>query len=145
MEDKIIKLATAKLAKEKGFKEKTFFSYEINRNNNFVLCWGEFLGRPPVNEGGYKVHPKYKLNNHNSNKQYKVYSAPTQSLLQRWLREVHDIHIEIIIWDNNTWSAQIVGDSFENNDDEYEASGCKTYEEALEIGLQEALKLIKEK
>jgi hypothetical protein len=66
-----------------------------------------------------------------------------QSLLQKWLRVNHDIHIEIVYWEDNTWSAQLVGDIFQDESgDDYEAFGCDTYENALEIGLQEALKLI---
>lgn len=55
-------------------------------------------------------------------------------LLQKWLREVHKIHIHINCYGDNVWSFHIPnigGDS-----------PFHTYEEALEIGLQEALKLI---
>jgi hypothetical protein len=67
----------------------------------------------------------------------------TQSLLQKWIREKHDIHIEIRVWNDNTWSAQLVSDTyFKEDDDSYEAWGCSSYEEALEIGLVEALSII---
>ena len=62
------------------------------------------------------------------------YPAPTQSLLQKWLRDVHkkDVYCwpcESQIDDSNTtWtSGKAVG----------------TYEEVLEVGLIEALKAIK--
>ena len=75
-----------------------------------------------------------------------------QSLLQKWLREVHNIEISVraIKWENTELKTGLVLDSYE-----YEMyplkqhyyiyhkiPGFKTYEEALEIGLQEALKLI---
>lgn len=69
----------------------------------------------------------------------------TQSLLQRWLREVHNIDIKPYIshglLPNATWEYSI-----QTSKPEYIRSLNKhfnTYEEALELGLQEALKLIK--
>ena len=59
--------------------------------------------------------------------------APTQSLLQKWLRETHNIFISI----NVNYCYKIY-----NNDELYEESFYyNNYEEALEQGLQEALKL----
>lgn len=66
----------------------------------------------------------------------------TQSLLQRWLREKHNIHIGTVC--NNLqdllFSSEIIyiGDCLVTNTH-------KTYEKALEEGLYEALKLIKTK
>ena len=77
------------------------------------------------------------------------YSRPTQALAARWLREVHRIVVDVAyipphvgrdVWqyfvggmDDMVWP----GD-YEPSDRKYE-----TYEEAMEVGLQEALKLIK--
>lgn len=72
-------------------------------------------------------------------------STPTQSLLQKWLRDTHDIHIEITHWEDNKWSAILVHDKYPVEEDEYEAFGEETYEDALEIGLYEALKLLDDK
>ena len=68
------------------------------------------------------------------------YVAPTQSLLQKWLREKHDIHITITSISQESWQYHIqkpkdkLGDNYEED--------FENYEEALEVGLQEALKLI---
>lgn len=70
-------------------------------------------------------------------------NAPTQSLLQKWLREIHKIDIFITKVKNNyapsvyskNISKHAIGVTLFGKD--------KTYEEALEVGLQEALKLIK--
>jgi hypothetical protein len=82
-----------------------------------------------------------------------VCSAPTQSLLQRWLREVHEIEVisyPIIV---GSYSFKIYkfteiiniiylnGRSVSNKKDNNK--NWPNYEEALEEGLQEALKLIK--
>ena len=71
----------------------------------------------------------------------------TQSLLQKWLREEHNIHIGVELIEDG-WIVQIFNIEFQKTEadvefDEY-YSGYKTYEEALEKGLQESLKLIKQ-
>ena len=76
-------------------------------------------------------------------------SFPTQSLLQKWLREVHklnvivnlthgfkNVHYYSIIYDCNIHRPKELNLYDVNN-------YIKTYEQALEKGLQEALKLIK--
>lgn len=79
-------------------------------------------------------------------------TAPTQSVLQKWLREKHNIHVnpisnfttrfgdynlEIIFINKN------IIDSIVFREPEKLKSFFDSYEEALEKGLQEALKLIK--
>lgn len=64
----------------------------------------------------------------------------TQACLQKWLREVHNIHIQIIFLTlNNRYVFAIYKYGEEDIESvlEYE-----TYELALEAALQEALKLI---
>ena len=83
-----------------------------------------------------------------------VYLAPTQSLLQKWLREIHGIEISIraIKWENDKLKTGLVLDSYEYemyplNKPYYiyhKVSGFKTYEQALEQALLESLKLIKD-
>jgi hypothetical protein len=75
------------------------------------------------------------------------YSIPTQSILQKWLREKHNIHIEIYLGhDENKiwWNVELykieLGYNFEPTN--LEDIGGDSYEEALEFGLQKALKLI---
>lgn len=63
----------------------------------------------------------------------------SQSLLAKWLREKHNIHLiayKNINIDGYDW-CYITTDGITN------INSYKTYEEAYEIGLQEALKLIK--
>ena len=65
---------------------------------------------------------------------------PTQSLLQRWLREKHELNIDIgnfgIYWEVAIYTIE------ENMEVIHESGGYNTYEEALELGLQKGLKLI---
>jgi hypothetical protein len=117
MEEQLISFYTAMLAKEKGFNPYNISGYHYSKVDGKIYHSGMNLKNDP--------------------------QASTQSLLQKWLRDEHKIHIEIVYWENNTWSAQLVGDKFQGESgDDYEAFDCNTYEKALELGLQEALKLI---
>lgn len=63
-------------------------------------------------------------------------NIPTQSLLQKWLREEHHEHINITFMVAiNNYHVSLTMRSMG-------WGGFKTYEQALERGLQEALKLI---
>jgi hypothetical protein len=131
MTDQLISFETAKLAKEKGFSSYSDCAY---------------LGTKHIESG-------IDMSNEN-HKEDSWCEAPTQSLLQRWLREEHWIHVVpecrssaglYFVWifkmhSSSTHTktgkgatAQRIGNYQLNY----------TYEEALEIGLQEALKLIK--
>lgn len=112
MEDTLISFETAKLAKEKGFDWKTLKRYQDNETN-------------PVGNSWY---------NHNSAEEQKLwntglYSAPTQSLLQKWLRENYQIDITIEVLSSKEESKEPF-------------TKYSNYEEALEQGLIEALKSI---
>ena len=120
MEEQLISFETAKLAKEKGFD----FIYIIDN----------------------------ELTKH---------SLITQSLLAKWLREVHNCFIDILPhrdgdsknkqWKSKKdvfWSVEVdyYGKDFKielTDDADFTQHFNNTYEEALEAGLQEALKLIK--
>ena len=137
MTDQLISFETAKLAKEKGFNEVCKYMYNILNERN----------REVTNREGYLSETKYWI------------SAPTQSLLQKWLREMHKIYInpsfnlgvkEYGGWTLNCtildYSAHSLGIEIRHRFEEIYYEEEKTffsYEEALEIGLQEALKLIK--
>lgn len=75
---------------------------------------------------------------------YKYLSVPPQSVVQRWLRETKDLHIEISYMYENYWIYDIL--TIPNHDlvglSDRPIIHYKSYEEALEAGIQEALKLI---
>ena len=82
------------------------------------------------------------------NNELTIYSLITQSVLQKWLRE--NYNNLIAVYSNASgycWEHMDANGGTHRKDSEYSGpndSGCwDTYEEALEIGLQEALKLIK--
>ena len=125
MQEELVTLETAKLAKEKEFNWICEYYYEILHNPITIQ----------------------RLNN--SNKEgFKQPSAPTQSILQKWLREEHKIHINITEWEFEKWYFEIIDGRNSpvkrvrtriEDGIEWEFN---SYEKALEVGLQEALKLI---
>ena len=125
MEDTLITFETAKLAKEKGFPQEP---------NKLKIPYYNYKGEF---KGDVKDWLRKYLRKEDTSDVESV-SAPTQSLLAKWLREEHNIHLiayKNINIDGYDW-CYITTDGITN------INSYKTYEEALEIGLQEALKLI---
>ena len=167
MKEQLINFETAKLAKEKDFNIL---------QHSYYFEDGEFKENSLKGTNGY-YGEEYEFNlsefNENWNDKWltkktgdrcfgcskqkgylETFSAPTQSLLQRWLREVHNIYVESYhdltsdgtkIQFYTSWGFLQQKDKNGNRNvngwyDEY--NDWKTYEEALEIGLQEGLKLL---
>lgn len=137
MKDQLISYETAVLAKQKGF-------------NHFVNAWYN-TNKVLIQHGKYESVSFKDWNNYSDPIGRKkgtdgknCLSAPTQSLLQKWLREVHDIHIMIGYCENGviaqlqyidpSWSIEIP------KFDEYISH--ETYEDVLEKALMIALKTI---
>lgn len=116
MEDQLVNFETAKVAKEKGFKIKCDYGFNLQGLESYDTSIDRANGL--------------------------LIDRPTQSLLQKWLREIHNIDVFAM-------SVRFTG---------YEEIGYYTYcikgiypiknyrlnsyEEALDIGLFEELKLI---
>lgn len=113
MKEQLISLETARIAKEKGFD------------------W-------PTNAFHSRLEEKV------------VYNLPSQSILQKWLRDVHKVYLSVsfIGPDSNLFEYRLdhglKGSHWANGQWYPKFSGCffNTYEEALEAGLLESLKLI---
>jgi hypothetical protein len=156
MQEQLIKFETAKLAKEKGFCIELYDFYYQSKSN----------AKPYITQGIEYQSDKnckwdWNLNGGESGMLTKVipypnnvhgiyHSAPTQSLLQKWLREVHKIHIDIKEWELINWYFYIKDGrtspvkNIRIKIDDNTKWEFDSYEEALEIGLQEGLKLIKD-
>lgn len=124
MTEELVTLETAKLLKEKGFNE--YCKDIIKEDNNRIM------------QSVFRT---------NKNLPKLCYSRPTQSIAQKWLRDIQNIHIcvyncacgygyEISKADNGT---HITSSVYEGPND---GGKWDVYEDALEAGLQEALKLI---
>ena len=77
-----------------------------------------------------------------------ICEAPSQTLVQKWLRNVHKVIVTIDFYNNGEeWEDTefiVTVDEFKNftTHSSFVKEGFTNWEEALEIGLQEALKLI---
>ena len=160
MNEQLISFETAKLAKEKQFQEYTSYFYTIENGlcsidtdgeilniynddltfkDNIWDCNGDFWYNEIEDEEGIYAQTYEPIK----------YSAPTQSLLQKWLREKYFLHIVLIPTVTGDMTYKIVDIQC---DPQHEierppyndvcAYDFTTYEEALENGLQEALELI---
>lgn len=142
MKEQLISFETAKLAKEKGFNLFVNAWYNLNE---VVIQHGKYenVSFKDWNNFSDPIGRKKGTDGKNS------YSAPTQSLLQRWLREMHKINIDIYSDTNKHRYYLSVINAYQNNDfnctikdNDGFIKMFQTYEEALEKGLQEALKLL---
>lgn len=151
MTDTIISLEVAKLAKEKGFS--------VGSPNYYNLVHGD-LRTSGVGKSGFAPEARPS----NSNNTFAIAEAPTQSLLQRWLREQHyvfiTVHYEIIGSDEwvfsyrfdylpkEHWEAKRrclhfeVKESYQESPGGTYWGGWNTYEEALENALKDSLSLL---
>lgn len=126
MTEELVTLETAKLLKEKGFDWKC--EHLIDRN---------------------KVITKYDLPQSMSccteiDNESVEFLCPTLYIAQKWLRETKNLHIEIFYMRGDYWVYGILTIP-EHDIIELPNSPLvhyKSYEEVLEAGIQEALKLI---
>ena len=133
MKEELVTFKTAKLAKEKGFNEQCSVTYNS-------------LGKTYIHKTKKYNHDfkKVTVTCTHSNQEFtnEKYSAPTQSLLQKWLRERHGINVFL------NYNYRRIGFLYNLHNLEFgnyytSNPSFNTYEEALEEGLQQALKLIK--
>jgi hypothetical protein len=147
MTENIVLFETAKLAKEKGFNELCKLKY-YNTYGRFETIYGsgkyhdDILGEEWV-DGKQGV----LLDNRPNLFPNDEFNAPTQSLLQKWLRETHQLDIEIeTVWEDDRkvfkkYCPWVYYRANEEGGDE-PIVGLNTYEEALEEALIQALKSI---
>jgi hypothetical protein len=120
MTEEFVTLETAKLLKEKGFDE--YCKHIINHKGLMM----ETIFRTS------KDLPKL------------FYSCPTQSIAQKWFRETKNLHIEMSYMYGDYWYYDIL--TIPSHDlvglSDRPIIHYNTYEEALEAGIKEALRLI---
>ena len=95
-----------------------------------------------LKEKGFQQR-KYFINVSTLHHCYKYLSVPPQSIAQKWLRENHSIHIAVDCNQYGRWYYRLY--DIEDYDflSETEVDKIyKSYEEALEAGIEEALKHI---
>jgi hypothetical protein len=168
MEEKLISFETAKLAQEKGFNWLCYSWFFISKIDdfdkfpkyyrdkaiaNYIEIDNKLVSHLIGGQHGKTINSKFK----NSEDQPNVLACSTQSLLQKWLREVHNIDVQSICNYHYKLGKQYhLGIIFVNKDNKVDTIIIKetdksldtinrhysSYEKALEEKLQEALKLI---
>jgi len=122
MNEQLIEFETAKLAKEKGFN---------------IPCDGRWWIEP-ASSWKFSKQGAVKCNNSSDDS----IARPTQSLLQKWLREVHniDVYVQPVRFTGyieiGYYTYSVMGEIPVKN------YRYNSWEEALEVGLLEGLRLI---
>ena len=128
MEETLISFETAVLAEEKGFNIATVYGYDNNGSLKEYFTYASYSpGEPEIRIEDFICKWEYQ--------------APTQGLLQKWLREKHNLHVlPILNWYPDRYDYEILR---ENEAPLRSKSIESNYEQALEAGLFEALKLVR--
>lgn len=134
--DQIVSLETAKLAREVGFKENVTHLY-LDGENNLLLIATAYTTPPyRVSMSDIETPPEELLED--------GVPAPTQTALSRWLREKHDMYVSVdMMAFKRGWIVYII--SMPRKVVCFKAKDFDTYEEALEEGLKQACKIVKDR
>ena len=163
MGEQLISFETAVLAKEKGFTmfKENFKStlvdsrnYDVQRYSFYRVINNEQTINLNVGTNSSTINGLWESYNDENFVIQKNYFAPTQSLLQKWLREVHSTHVQpfyhpnvistreikpeveiVRVFAQDGITKSILPPSLRNEE-------FDTYEQAFEEGLLAALKLI---
>lgn len=128
MTEELVTLETAKLLKEKGFNE---YCKDIIREDNGRMMQSVFRTNKDLPKGAY--------------------SRPTQSIAAKWLREIRGVYVYVEPVIGKRWKLSFCDFNVPTEESDWmeneinKGNGYKVYaayEEALEAGIQEALKLI---
>ena len=128
IQEEYVSFETAKLLKEKGFNEECFALY---------------------NPDGVLIQSGIRLNNIQVGRVKGSYSAPTQQMAMKWLREIHGIHIQaycpVFDMDADILGVKynIVISNLKNRciafDTDIDDNEYDSYEEAVESGIKYCL------
>ena len=123
VEEQYTSFEVAKLLKEKGFNESCRYYYV---NNGNLMFTEEYLHNSEIKYGTYSSC---------------VCTAPTQQMAMAWLREIHNIHIDICsIWDVIHWLYQVFVITPRTARNSYVDKILYTsYEQAVEAGIKYCL------
>lgn len=130
--EELVSYKTAILAKEVGFnwKVRRYYGHVYNPH----IAYDKEDYSIPVDFNSVDNSHNYK----------DLISAPTQSLLNRWLRDIHKYYIDIFIHSDGSYCVRNIFDISSGYDISIPYINYKIYEEALEYGLEYVLNLIKE-
>ncbi len=159
MEEKLVTPETAKLARDKGFDWHCDWRYVEDYGAAYhtkgqIINWKDYLVQKCIDyDKSYSYKAVERLeesyNDEFNNNDVGFYlSAPTQSLLQKYLRDVHRLNIEIeSVWEDESrevanYCPWVLYRKEESHLEDELPTYFITYEEALESALLEALNLL---
>jgi hypothetical protein len=119
-----VSFETAKLLKEKGFDTHLITFYLINKEKNEGVFQTMVFSDDVVN-----------------NSSEFCYLAPTQQMAMRWLREVHNIKINVFYSNFNCYAIEYFETNTQTGVDEsvFIGDGYHSYEQACEIAIKYCL------
>lgn len=133
--DQIVTLETAKLAKEVGFNGKVLHFYNHGEN--------ELIPNTKLMSISIPISVEH-LETSRATLPVDCVPAPTQTTLSRWLREKHDMYVSVdMMAFKRGWIVYII--SMSRKVVCFKAKDFDTYEEALEEGLKQACKIVKDR
>lgn len=138
MREEYVSFETALLAKEKGFRNRTttFYWPEDGEFDEITYCHCDFEILNKCECGHDELWNKLSSG--------ELVEAPTQSLLQKWLREKHNLHVNPSynhVDNNGSYMVWFFKQNRNVSDVWYD--GYSSYEQAFEAGLVRALNMIK--
>lgn len=170
MEEKLVSFETAKIAKEKGFtlfnqetkcaivdtrnyKIQRFSFYIDTTNQDFSKLYDNVIKREitlkeDIGTNSSEINGLISYYESNVCANIHYYLSPTQSLCQKWLREVHNIDVFVIpkerITKEKIYCCHIKSNNKYINDKNEMIFNSQSfiYEESLEGGLLKALRII---
>ena len=138
IEEQFVSFDTARMLKEAGFREHCRCMYFPDKDGSHKICQNIIADYNVTDDEKYEAGDYYGYGD--------CYLAPTQALAARWLREVY--HYAVCVWFSKDHEKWFYAHGNMDNivfDTDYCISEYvfDSYEEALEAGLREAVKLIK--
>lgn len=93
-----VSFETAKLLKEKGFDGPCYKVWETHGDSQTLVAAPWFVeGETVVNRESVDAAAKQYAYEYNLNNNVEGYLAPTLQMAMRWLREKHNLHVEVRI------------------------------------------------
>lgn len=148
MKELLISLDTARLAKKKGYDLIQYQTHHasFSRYHNAIDFCKNYKNK--LSDDSFNIIE-------GTDNEGSLYSCsiilnelcyiPTHALLQKWLREIHKIHVDIYVGSDTEYGViyePVNNPEWIREDDDIDVLFFPTYEEALEAGLQKALTLI---
>jgi hypothetical protein len=145
MELKLVNFETAVLANYLGFNWPCYYSYEQDNNSSIEPIITTEFAPTYIDEVKFTIEEieNAKLNG------YTCFLAPEQDLLCKWLREIHNLHINISHKPfNQQYSYSITSNYNYNNNGiviPYTYNNIQNYEDCVELAIKKCLEIVKDK